>query len=121
MRQVNIINDFIAKLKRGKGVGNIECNSNHGGRRIRVLLLLLFKAMIVHGHYPNELLKSTIVYIPKNKTASLSNSDNYRGISMFDSIHKLFNYVIIHICDDFLSTSDISMVIKIIIQLLYVL
>ena len=42
--------------------------------------------MIVHGHYPSELLKSTIVSIPKDKT--LSNNDNYRGISMFNSIHK---------------------------------
>ena len=43
--------------------------------------------MIVHGHYPTELLKSTVVSISKDKTASLSNSDNYRGIFMFNSIH----------------------------------
>ena len=64
--------------------------------------------MIVHGHYPSELLKSTIVSIPKDKTASLSNSDNYRGISMFNSIHILFDYVLIDICGDSLSTSDIG-------------
>ena len=80
----------------------------HGGRLIRVLLLLLFNAMIVHGHYPNDLLKSTIVSIPKNRTTSLCNPDNYRGISMFDSIHKLFDYVIILICSDSLSTSDMQ-------------
>ena len=49
--------------------------------------------MIVHGHYPTELLKLTIVSIPEDNTASLSNSHNYRGISMFNSIHKLFNSV----------------------------
>ena len=64
--------------------------------------------MIVHGHYPSELLKSTIVSIPKDKTASLSNSDNYRDISMFNSIHKLFDYVLIDICGDSLSTSDMQ-------------
>ena len=32
--------------------------------------------MRVHGNYSNELLKSTIVSIPKDKTASISNSDN---------------------------------------------
>ena len=87
----DIINDCIAKLKRGKSDGDIRFNSNHlahGGRRIRVLLSLLFNAMIVHRHYPNELLKSTIISIPKDKTVSLSNSDNYRGISMFNSIRK---------------------------------
>ena len=80
----------------------------YGGRRLRVLLSLLFNAMIVHGHYPTELLKSTIVSIPKDNTASLSNSDNYRGISLFNSIHKLFDYVIIDICGDSLSTSDMQ-------------
>ena len=64
--------------------------------------------MIVYGHYPSELLKSTIVSIPKDKTASFSNSDNYRGISMFNSIHILFDYVLIDICGDSLSTSDIG-------------
>ena len=38
--------------------------------------------MTVHEHYLSEVLKSTIVSIPKDKTASFFNSDNYRGISM---------------------------------------
>ena len=62
----DIINDCIAKLKHGKSVGNIGFNSNHfvhDGRRIRVLLLLLFNAMMIHGHYPSELLKSTVVSV----------------------------------------------------------
>ena len=87
----DIINDCIAKLKRGKSDGNVGFNSNHlahGGHRLRVLLSLLFNAMIVHGHYPTELIKSNIVSIPIDKTGSLSNSDNYTGISMFNSIYK---------------------------------
>ena len=45
----DIINDCIAKLKRGKSDRNVGFNSNHlvhGGRRLRVLLSLLFNAMI---------------------------------------------------------------------------
>ena len=80
---LDIISDCIAKLKRGKSDGDI-------------------------GHYPNELIKSAIVSFPRDKTASLSNSDNYRSISMFNSIHKLFDYVIIDICGDSLSTSDMQ-------------
>ena len=48
----DIIKDCIAKLKRCKSDGNVGVNSNHlvhDGRRIRVLLSLLFNAMIVHG------------------------------------------------------------------------
>ena len=113
------MNDCIAKLKRGNSDGDVGFNSNHlvhGKRRIRVLLLLLFNAMIVHGYYPGELLKCTIVSIPKDKTASLSNSDTYRGISMFNSIHKLFDYVIIDICCHYLSTSDMQYFIYLFIQ-----
>ena len=98
-------------LKRGKSDGHIGLKSNHsahGWRSTRVLLSLLFNAMIVHEHYPSELLKSTIVSIPKDKTASLSNSDNYRGISMYNRIQKIFHYVIIDLSDDSLSTSDMQ-------------
>ena len=45
----DIINGCIANLKRGKSDGNVGFNSNHlvhGGRRLRVLLSLLFKAMM---------------------------------------------------------------------------
>ena len=50
----DVVNDCIAKLKRGKSDGDIGFNSNHlahSGRCIRVLLSLLFNAMIVYGHY----------------------------------------------------------------------
>ena len=77
--------------------------------------------MIVHGHYPPEPLKSTIVFIPKDKTASLSNSDNYRGISMFNSIHKLFIMLLLIYVEILCQQVICSMVIRIIIQLLCVL
>ena len=69
---------------------------------------MLFNAMITHGHYPSELNKSTIISIPKDKTASLSDSSNYRGISLFNCISKLFDYTIIDICGDHLATSDMQ-------------
>ena len=64
--------------------------------------------MLAHGYYPNELLKSNIISIPKDRTASLSNSDNYRGISLFNSICKLYDYVIIELCKDSFSTSEMQ-------------
>ena len=64
--------------------------------------------MITHGYYPKELVKSTIISIPKDKSASLSKSTNYRGISLFNSINKLFDYIIIDLCGDTLSTSDMQ-------------
>ena len=64
---------------------------------------LLFNAMLFHGYYPSELLKSTIISLPKDKTASLSSSNNYRDISLFNSICKMYDYVIIDICGDSLT------------------
>ena len=52
---------------------------------------------IYHGHYQDNLLKSTIISIPKDAKASLSNVDNYRGISLSNSINKVFDYVIIEL------------------------
>ena len=43
------------------------------------MLSLLFNTMIVHGYTPNYLLKSSIISISKDGTASLTTSDN-RGI-----------------------------------------
>ena len=47
--------------------------------------------MLLHGHYQSELLKSTVMYIPKYATASLLNSVNYQGTSMSNSIGKLLD------------------------------
>ena len=64
--------------------------------------------MLTHGYYPKELVKSTIISFPKNKLASLSKSTNYRGISLFNSINKLFDYIINDLCGDTLSISDMQ-------------
>ena len=64
--------------------------------------------MIVHGYNPSDLLLSTIISIPKDLKGSLFKSDNYRGISLVNSICKLFDYVIINLYDKQLKTSDMQ-------------
>ena len=101
----------ISKLKKNKSDGDRGFNSNHliyGCHRLNVILSILFNSMMSHGYYPQELLKSTIISIPKDRSASLSNSDNYRGISLFNSMCKLFDYVIIELSGTSLSTSDMQ-------------
>ena len=61
-----------------------------------------------NGYYPVELFKSTIISIPKDRTASLLNSDNYREISLFNSICKVYDYVIIELCKNSFSTSEMQ-------------
>ena len=62
--------------------------------------------MFYHGHTHADLLKSTIVSIPKDNKKSLSGSDNYRGISLFNSLGKLFDHIILLKYSKQLQSSD---------------
>ena len=64
--------------------------------------------MLVHGYTPDALLKSTIISIPKDSAASLTRSDNYRVISLFNSICKLFDHVILLLVGGQLEASDMQ-------------
>ena len=83
-------------------------NDINGGKRLHILLSMLFKSMLIHGYNANDLVLSSIISIPKDIRSSLSSSDNYRGISLFNGICKLFDYVIMHTCNDYLYTSDMQ-------------
>ena len=63
---------------------------------------------MVNGYTPDALLKSTIISIPKDSAASLTRSDNYRGISLFNSICKLFDNVILLLFGGQLEASDMQ-------------
>ena len=77
-------------------------------KKLCLYLSLLFRTMLVHGYNPSALLLLTMISIPKDIMGSLSKSDNYRGISLVNSICKLFDYVIINLYDKQLKTSDIQ-------------
>ena len=64
--------------------------------------------MFYHGHTPADLLKSTIVSIPKDNKKSLSSSDNYRGISLFNSLSKLFDHIILLKYSKHIQSSDMQ-------------
>ena len=105
------INTCISQIKKYKSAGDKSFNSNHlinCSNHVNVILSLMFKAMLTHGHYPTKLLKSTLISIPKDTIASLSTSDTYRGISLFNNICKLLDYVIIYKYEDTFGTSDMQ-------------
>ena len=56
--------------------------------------------MLTQGYYPKGLLKSTIIFIPKDTTATLSASHTYCVVPLFNSICKLFDHAIIDMCED---------------------
>ena len=119
----DIIRICIGKLKAGKDDGDIGFKSDHiinGTHRLYVLLSLLFNLMFYHGHTPADLLKSTIVSIPKDNKKSLSGSDDYRGISLFNSLSKLFDHIILLKYSKQLQSSDMLFCYKGVIQQHYV-
>ena len=70
----DLIKRCISKLKSGKSDGNESFTSDHlinSCSRLHSVLALLFQSIIYHGHYPDNLLKSTIISIPKDAKASL--------------------------------------------------
>ena len=81
----------------------------------------MFNAMLTHGFNPEDLLLSTIISIPKDNRGSMNSSDNYRGISLSNSICKLYDYVFIDLNMDYLKTDDMQFGLKKISQLFYVL
>ena len=70
----------------------------------------MFNAMFTHGFNPDDLLQSTIISIPKDSRGSMCSSDNYRRISLSNSIIlcKLFDYVFIHTHTYSLQTCDLQ-------------
>ena len=57
-------------------------------------LLLLVK--LVHVLSWSVTLSSTIISIPKDKRDDLTTSDNYRGISLCNSLCKVFDTILIN-------------------------
>lgn len=98
-------------MKAGKDDGKYSLKSDHlihGSVKLYVILSLLFNSMIVHGFNPSDLLFLSIISIPKDTTASLNKSENYRGISLISSISKLFDYIILELYGKQFYTSDMQ-------------
>ena len=64
--------------------------------------------MIMQGHNPRDLLVSSIISIPKDIQSSLSDSNNYRGISLYNAICKVYDIAIICLCYEQFVTSDMQ-------------
>ena len=53
------------------------------------------RILCLHGYNPSDLLLLTIISIPNDLKGSLSKSDNYRDISLVNSICKLFHHLLL--------------------------
>ena len=72
----------------------------------------LFTAIFTHGYQPKGLLLGTIESIPKDCKGNIRNSNNYRGITLCNSIKKLIDIVIMQRYHSSLLTSNMQYAFK---------
>ena len=90
----DIVRFCVGKFKPHKNDGKYGFKSDHlnnGTNKLFTVLSIMFNAMLAHGFNPDDLLRSTIISIPKARRGSLCSSDNYRDISLTNSICELFD------------------------------
>ena len=104
-----MVRNAITSLNKGKDDEVYEITSDHF---INATELAFFKlsqlltCMLRHGCSSQNVNKSIIKPIPKNKRKSLSDSNNYRAISKNSIISKIIDNVISYLINRELSTSD---------------
>ena len=74
--------------------------------KLHVMITFLFNAMLTHSVYPDIMNIATILPLVKDKRASLSSKDNYRGIALTSPLGKAFDNLVVNRYKDKLITSD---------------
>ena len=76
----DIVRFCVGKLKAHKYDGKYGFKSDHlinGTNKMFTVWSIMFNAMLTHGFNPDDLLRSTIISIPKDSRGSMCSSDNY--------------------------------------------
>ena len=108
---IDDISDALKSLKSGKSDGDLGIYSDHllyGTEKLFYYLTMLFNCMLTHGYTPSGMRVSTIIPVVKNKRSSISDSDNFRGISLQSSVCKLLDLIIFNKEESKLQTSQLQ-------------
>jgi hypothetical protein len=101
----------VSRLKAHKNDGGTGLTSDHiinAGNDCYVHMAMLFSAIIAHGTVPDSFLYSTIVPIPKGKHGNVSDSSNFRGITLSSIYGKLFDNIVLARYGDRLFSSELQ-------------
>jgi hypothetical protein len=101
----------VDNLKANKNDGNHGLSSNHiklGPDQLNTHISLLLTGILSHGCVPDDLCVSTVIPIPKGRNANLTDSANYRGISLNSLFGKIFDLIVLSKYRDCLVTSDLQ-------------
>ena len=104
----NEVCDAIDHLKLHKQEGKCGLSSEffiNAPHVLYVHISMLITAMLVHGHSPSMLTKSTIRPIIKGTNVKKNDSANYRAISLSSILCKIIDLIVINRYSDCLITS----------------
>ena len=99
----NLLKDASKKLKPNKSDPLIDITTDCLINAPSILfdnLAIVLQSYLIHGHVTRILLLSTLIPIIKDKIGDASVSENYRSIAISSFILKLFDWVIIILCND---------------------
>ena len=108
---VDLIDNSIRHLKRGKACGPDDLGAEHllnAHPSLVIHLKILFNMILRHSYVPANFGLGTIIPLVKDKSAPLSDPSNYRAITLIPVICKVFESVILSLCDDALVTDDLQ-------------
>ena len=106
-----IVEEAIRKVKSGKNDPINTFSSDCVKNAPSVLhdhLAYIFRSYLVHGHISKVLMLSTLVPLLKDKLGDQCTSSNYRSIALSSLILKIFDWVLILICEKELIFDDLQ-------------
>jgi len=98
-----------AQLKTGKRDGCSGLVSDHfinACEELSVHTAMLFSTMLVHGFATEDMVTCTLIPIPKGKNVNVTDSGNYRGITLSSVFGKIFDLIFLNKFYDYLCTSE---------------
>ena len=101
----------IHKLALGKACGPDELSVEHilyAHPSIVLALCVLFCMIFVHRYIPAAFGVGTIVPLVKDKSKNLNDIDNYRPITLIPAISKMFEHVLLSLCEEQLVSDDLQ-------------
>jgi len=99
------------KLNLGKARGPDDLCAEHLLYSHPILfkhLQVLFKLILCHRYVPNSFGIGVTVPLIKDKTGNVNDVSNYRGITLSPVISKLFELMIMSLCNDSLQTDSLQ-------------
>lgn len=106
-----LIDKCIARLAKGKASGPDDLTAEHiiyAHPSLIIALCNLYKLILIHRYVPNKLCIGTIVPLIKDKSRNLNDIDNYRPITLTSVIAKIFEHVVLSLCEDYLVSDELQ-------------